>query len=42
VYHGHDGVREGCLLWTYQNGRIVHVAMFMTREELYRAAGLEP
>ncbi len=34
--------QEGCFIWTFQEGRIVHVAMYMTREELYRAAGLEP
>jgi ketosteroid isomerase-like protein len=34
--------QEGCFVWTFLDGRIVHVALYLTREELYRAAGLEP
>jgi ketosteroid isomerase-like protein len=33
--------QEGCFVWTFLNGRIVHVAMFRSRDELCRAAGLE-
>jgi len=34
--------QEGCFIWTFENGRVVRAAMFLTREDLYRAAGLEP
>ena len=33
--------KEAGHLWTFQNGRIVYVAVFFSHEELFRAAGLE-
>ena len=30
------------IVWTFQSGRIVHAAAFGSREEAFRAAGLEP
>jgi ketosteroid isomerase-like protein len=34
--------QEAGIVWTFENGRIVRAAVFWSREEIFRAAGLEP
>lgn len=34
--------QEAGIVWTFENGRIVRAAVFWSREETFRAAGLEP
>jgi ketosteroid isomerase-like protein len=34
--------QEAGIVWTFQDGLIVRAAVFVSREDVFRAAGLEP